>query len=83
MHLMPSHDVVMRTIIEIPEQDLHQLKELCSREHISRAEAIRRAVRDLLRRHRRPDGDEAFALWRDRAQDALSYEDGLRDEWSS
>ncbi len=79
---MTSYDAAMRTIIEIPEQDLQQLKELCGREHISRAEAIRRAVRDLLRRHRQPDGDEAFALWQDRGQDALSYEDDLRDEWS-
>jgi len=38
------HDNIMRTIIDLPEQDIQDLDGICAREHISRAEAVRRAV---------------------------------------
>jgi len=68
----------MRTIAEIPEQDIQGLDALCGREHISRAEAIRRAVVDYLKVHQ-SDVDAAFGLWQGRNRDGLAYQDDIRD----
>lgn len=51
-----------RTIIDIPEDQLREIDELCKLLGISRAEAVRRALRDFAQRN----GDvktEAFGLW--------------------
>jgi len=73
----------MRTIIDIPDQALKALDRLCKREQISRAEAIRRAVR-LFLRQQLPSGvdNEVFGLWREREAQGRDYEDRLRNEWS-
>jgi len=70
----------MRTIVDIPEQNIQALDAICGREHISRAEAVRRAVADYLTRNK-SEGDAAFGIWKGRGQDGLTYEDALRDEW--
>ncbi len=71
----------MRTIIEMPEAQLRALAELCQREKISRAEAIRRAVADYAGRKRVDGAEQAFGLWRRRRVDGLAYERRLRREW--
>jgi len=70
----------MRTIVEIPDHDIQGLDMLCGREHISRAEAIRRAVAGYLKVNQ-GDADVAFGLWQGRGIDALSYQNDIRDEW--
>ncbi len=70
----------MRTIIDVPADQLDALDDVCRRDHISRAEAIRRAVA-LLLRQRGGAPEQAFGLWRDRRTDGLAYERSLRDEW--
>lgn len=77
---MLIYDDFMRTIIDIPEELLDRLAEICEREGISRAEAIRRAIAELTARGALPDED-AFGLWRGRARSALEIEDRLRSEW--
>jgi hypothetical protein len=71
----------MRTIIELPDDQVHALEGICRRQRISRAEAIRRAVALLVQQH----GDEhrAFGVWRDRREDSLAYERRLRSEWDA
>jgi hypothetical protein len=70
----------MRTIIDIPPEQLQQLAELCRREDVSRAEAVRRAIADYLEKQpRQPDA--AFGLWKGRLADGVSYQQRLRDEW--
>jgi len=71
----------MRTIVEIPDRDIERLAELCKQEGISRAEAVRRAVAELLRRREAEQAAEAFGLWQDREIDAQEYVDKLRSEW--
>ncbi|MBM4244397.1 MAG: ribbon-helix-helix protein, CopG family [Deltaproteobacteria bacterium] len=71
----------MRTIIELPADQLRDLAEICRREKISRAEAVRRAVAEYATRHRTPDSPGAFGLWRGRGVDGLAYERRLRREW--
>lgn len=72
----------MRTIIDVPSDQLEALDAHCTREDISRAEAIRRAVARYLEEIGTPDARRAFGLWRDRPVDGVAYERALRDEWS-
>jgi hypothetical protein len=71
----------MRTIIELPEEQVDALADLCRSEGISRAEAIRRAVAQYVGRRRSVTWAPAFGLWRDRPIDGLAYERQLRQEW--
>ena len=41
-------DIIMRTIVDLPEEQVRKLALLCQKEKISRAEAVRRAVEQLL-----------------------------------
>ncbi len=79
--MMTCYDDAVRTIIELPQDQLDALDGICRRERISRAEAIRRAVA-LLVRQRQPGLDGgAFGLWRERSRDGLDYQQRLRREW--
>lgn len=80
--MITIYDDAMRTIVDIPKQDIQRLDALCDREHISRAEAIRRAVADYLKVHQ-GDADAAFGLWQGRHQDGLTYQESIRDEWQA
>lgn len=73
----------MRTIIELPEDQLEALASLCRSEGISRAEAIRRAVGEYVGQRRHATVAAAFGLWRDRPIDGLEFECELREEWTS
>jgi len=71
----------MRTIIELPQDQLTDLDAHCRRENLSRAEAIRRAVAAMLAERSSTDVAAAFGLWRDREIDGLAEQNRLRDEW--
>jgi hypothetical protein len=73
-------DVIMRTIIDLPDAEVEALARICARQKISRAEAIRRAVDSYVKSHAEVAG-EAFGMWRGRGIDGRRYEDELRDEW--
>jgi metal-responsive CopG/Arc/MetJ family transcriptional regulator len=51
-----------RTIIDIPEDQLREIDTLCKLLGISRAEAVRRALRDYAQRNGHVKAD-AFGLW--------------------
>ncbi len=72
----------MRTIIDLPIEQIQQLTELCRRHEMSRAEAVRRAVAMLLAEESQTP-QEAFGLWKDRGVDGVSYQQSLRDEWKA
>ena len=80
---MPIYGVdTMRTIVEIPQQELCDLTALSKEERISRAEAIRRAVGQYLRTWRATHAAaDAFGLWKTRKVSGLEYEDHVRGEW--
>lgn len=71
----------MRTLIELPEKLARDIDSLADREHISRAEAVRRAVAEYVEKHAAPRKTAAFGIWKSRRIDPLSYEDSLRGEW--
>jgi metal-responsive CopG/Arc/MetJ family transcriptional regulator len=72
---------IVRTIIELPEEHLRALAELCRRQKISRAEAIRRAVAEYARHRLAHESGRAFGIWRGRRVDGVAYERRLRREW--
>jgi metal-responsive CopG/Arc/MetJ family transcriptional regulator len=71
----------MRTLVDIPEEDLKALDDLGERRRASRAKMIRQAVREFLVNNRRASADEAFGLWRDQGVDGLEFQERLRAEW--
>lgn len=71
----------MRTIVDLPEEQIEALDALCRREGISRAEAVRRAVAGHLRENQALGAGRAFGIWRGRPTDGLKYQARLRREW--
>lgn len=74
-------DVIMRTIVELPDDQVKSLAALCAAKGISRAEAVRRAVARLLAEEQRPDRARAFGAWKQHTLDAARVVRRLRDEW--
>ena len=75
---------IMRTIVELPNDQVAALDGLCRRDGISRAEAVRRAVAEHLLRNQVSE-PRAFGLWRGRRglSDGLAYQRRVRREWDS
>jgi len=80
--MITMNNITMRTIVDIPEEQLRHLTRICERQHLSRAEVIRRAIAAYLRRSDAASEDQAFGLWKDRGIDGLRYQDALREEWT-
>ncbi len=72
--------VIMRTIIELPDDQVSALADLCKSENISRAEAIRRALGEMLSRRQAHSRENAFGAWTKRG-DSRAFVEQLRGEW--
>ncbi|MDP2313435.1 MAG: ribbon-helix-helix protein, CopG family [Pseudomonadota bacterium] len=75
----------MRTIIDLPDDQLAALDAWRVAHGVSRAEAVRRAVAKLLDDEpaRRVVIDAAFGLWKGRVTDGLEEQERLRGEWNA
>jgi hypothetical protein len=73
--------VIMRTIIDLPDDQVTALAELCKREGISRAEAVRTALREMLARKKVKGREQAFGTWQNRG-DSRKIVEKLRKEWN-
>jgi metal-responsive CopG/Arc/MetJ family transcriptional regulator len=71
----------MRTLVDIPEAELHELSQIGKKKKVSRAAVIREAVTSYLDRNRPKAMDDAFGIWRHKKFDSLEYQRKLRDEW--
>lgn len=78
----------MRTLVDIPEDAIRRLDELGEAKGWSRAEAVRRAVAEMLEREavaERAADDAAlmavFGMWKHRNIDGLEYQQAIRAEW--
>lgn len=71
----------MRTLVDIPDDQIQALATLCERAHQPRAALIREAIAEYLARHHQADTQAAFGLWGSEAEDGLAYQDRLRAEW--
>jgi len=74
----------MRTLIDIPDDQVAALNALAKKEQVSRAALVRQAIANLLAATRKQQADEAtegaFGLWKD-GEDGLAYQERLRAEW--
>ena len=80
--MMTAHDITMRTIIDLPQEQLGALARLCELQKISRAEAVRRAVDRLIKDSLVDKKDIGFGLWKHKAVNGRQYMDNIRSEWS-
>jgi predicted transcriptional regulator len=71
----------MRTVIDLPDEQIEPLKTLASSLNISRTELIQRAVADYLRRFETPTDETAFGIWKQRGEDGLAYQERMHSEW--
>lgn len=72
---------LMRTLVDIGDQEVKALDRLAQREKMSRAALIRKAINDFLARNNADSEAEAFGLWGDRKIDGLTYQENMRSEW--
>lgn len=73
----------MRTIVDLPEEQIEVLKQLSEQSRLSRAELMRRAVAEYLQRHHSNSAEDAFGVWRQSPHDGLDYQRRQREEWGS
>jgi metal-responsive CopG/Arc/MetJ family transcriptional regulator len=66
-----------RTIIDIPDTQLGEVDRLCKLLNISRAEAVRRALRDFVQHNDTVKAD-GFGLWKDGVVDLAGLRDRLQ-----
>jgi hypothetical protein len=71
----------MRTLVDIPAEDLKLLNGVVKTLAISRAEFVRRAIAKSLEPHRLSQEQAAFGLWARRRVDGLKYQERMREEW--
>jgi hypothetical protein len=71
----------MRTLVDIPDDDLTLLHRLSKIESAPRAELVRQGIARFLEPYRRSEGDKAFGLWSGRSVDGVAYQRKLRGEW--
>ncbi|WP_235527177.1 ribbon-helix-helix protein, CopG family [Sphingopyxis sp. 113P3] len=72
----------MRFLADIPDCDVEWLDALAEEQGVSRAELVRRAVASFRAEVSGDAIDNAFGIWRDRADisDGLAYQRRLRGE---
>jgi hypothetical protein len=78
-------DIAMRTIVDLPDEQIRALDAYSKKHGVSRAEAVRRAIARFLpqRPHRKLDlsGHPAFGSWERRNVDSIEFQRKLRAEW--
>ena len=72
----------MRTIVDIPDEQLGALARLCEKQEISRAEAVRRAVDRLIKESKSDQEDVGFGIWKHKKIESRRLVEKLRNEWS-
>ena len=70
----------MRTLVDIPANELEQLTTLSRARKVSRAELIRQAVTGYLAENR-AGLEDSFGMWKKRGVGGVEYQEKLRREW--
>ncbi len=68
---------------DLPEEQVRALSALCEEQGISRAEAVRRALADMLDRQKKISREAAFGAWRHKKTNSRTFIRNLRKEWES
>ena len=72
----------MRTIIELSADQVQGLSGYCEQKGISRAQAIRDAVTELLKAKGASERQRAFGLWKGKKIKSREWIDAIRGEWN-
>jgi hypothetical protein len=78
---MMYDNVIMRTIIDLPDVQAKALADWCKVEKISKAEAVRRALASMLAGQQQAGREKAFGAWRGKNLDVRNFVENLREEW--
>ena len=70
----------MRTLVDLPEEELEQLTVLSKARRVSRAALIRQAVAGYLEQNK-TGLEDSFGLWKKKPIDGVKYQERLRSEW--
>jgi predicted transcriptional regulator len=71
----------MRTLVDIPTDQIRLLADIGARSNRPRAALIREAIAEYLANHRPPAAEDAFGLWDNTGADGLKYQKKIRAEW--
>lgn len=71
----------MRTIVDLPQNQVKILKRLSRAKSLSRAEIVRRALADYLHKIYSIEDKEVFGILSDFKRDSVEYQRELREEW--
>jgi hypothetical protein len=72
----------MRTLVDIPDEQIDDLAVICEAKKVSRAEVIRQAIAVYIGSNKLVPAD-AFGLWsaKQPAVDGLTFQEQARAEW--
>jgi hypothetical protein len=76
-----DYGIVMRTVVDLPDDHVRELAELSKRRNQSRASLVREAVAIYLEARKRGNKDKAFGLWQPKGADGIAYQRKVRAEW--
>ncbi len=71
----------MRTIVDLPVEQITALSDLCKIQGISRAEAVRRALAKMIDEAKPDDIDKSFGAWKHKDIQTDDHIRQLREEW--
>ena len=80
--VITHNDIAVRTIVDLPQEQIRKLTLFCRREKISRAEAVRRAVERFLRGSSASDLRSFFGASKTRGN-ISRHVAKLRREWQA
>jgi hypothetical protein len=79
--MITFHDIIVRTIVDLPNEQVKKLALICRKEKISRAEAVRRAVEQWLRQTAGDGLQDYFGASKTRGS-VTRHLARLRGEWA-
>lgn len=72
--------LIMRALVDIPDDLLKDLAELTKSKKLPRAEVIRRAIRVYVTQNK-PSSDDAFGILAGKKIDGVLFQEKIRSEW--
>ena len=69
----------MQTEVELTEEEAQRLTEVGKKRNLSLEQVVALAISQYVEQETALD--QAFGLWKDRSEDGLAYQEGLRAEW--
>jgi metal-responsive CopG/Arc/MetJ family transcriptional regulator len=78
---LPYSGAIVRTLVDIPNEDLEVIGSVTAKLGISRAEFVRRALTASLVPYRDANQVDAFGILKGKLPDGMEYQEKVRGEW--